>query len=253
MALEQLVEQAYEVFSKYQLTFPLDVCPCCMDETEARALISTPLRQITQDQLGSYQGTARCYSEKEQQEACYFLPRILEFVSQNVFPSILTETVFDKVFDESGKRFIGTQQEQDFLQHFVLSYWRQYINSYPQIEDVASILTMIGRHFDLQPILCEWHKSRSTSALLHFVEFMMCRTKKGFGRDSYYAPVAREIDSWLADKNTKAHFIAQMEEVYTEEKYVDADDERNTYLRKVYIESIYSLYDGSDSFGCAFE
>lgn len=54
----------------------LDICPCCVSDSEAQPLLRTPLRDLTADQLQPYFFTAT--SEITGPDFLYFLPRILE-------------------------------------------------------------------------------------------------------------------------------------------------------------------------------
>jgi len=245
MILDTLVQQAYNLFSHYTISSRLDVCKvCCITDEEERLLTRTPLKELTELQLINYICSARCYSEKEQREMCYYLPRILELVSQNIFPTNLTDTLFDRLFSNDDNIFIGTEEEYQFLKNFLLHYWTGYINHYPQIEPIEDIIAMIARHFDILPLLHQWEKSKSIASILHFVGFMT-EKERYVHIGAYYNPQLEEtIDIWLKYKSTKEHFMTEMEGIYFEDKYIGIKSYRfNTdYWMKIAIESAYRFY-----------
>lgn len=245
MILPTLIEHAYDLFSRYTISSQLDVCKiCCITDEEEQLLIKTPLKELTELQLTNYICSARCYSEKEQQEMCYYLPRILELVSENIFPTNLTETLFDRLFSKDDNIFIGAVEEYLFLNNFFLHYWIDYINHYPQNEPVEDIIAMIARHFDIIPLLHQWEKSKSIAAIMHFVEFIT-EKDRNIQIGSYNNPKLEEIiDTWLKNERIRKHFIAEIEDIYYEGKYIGIKSYRfnNDYWLKVAIESAYRIY-----------
>lgn len=246
MKLDSLIEEAYNVFSHYTISSRLDVCKvCCITDEEEKILTRAPLRGLNEDQLSNYICSARCYSNKEQLEMCYFLPRILEMVSQNIYPTISSETLFDRLFDDNNT-FIGTESEHCFLNTFFLHYWINYINHYPQQEPVQDILVMMGRHFNIDPLLKQWTKSKSTASVLHFVDLMI---NKDYKQISSYPNVQMEsrIDIWLKKADTKMHFMAEIENVYMNDGYLGLNSYKNDYWLKVDIEVAYTTYMNIDT------
>ncbi len=86
MALKELnniVEQAYQLFSGNQPGEYLDACTiCCMKESHAAELKSMPLREIPLELLEEYQDAARP-ERLNLRELKYFAPRYLELVKND--------------------------------------------------------------------------------------------------------------------------------------------------------------------------
>jgi hypothetical protein len=77
--LIESVERLYKVFSRYPLHKHVEGCPCCVHETDKRALEAKPLRQLTSSDLGRYAFKAMTtWGDKD--DFRHFLPRIFELL-----------------------------------------------------------------------------------------------------------------------------------------------------------------------------
>jgi len=75
--MKQLINQAYAVFAKYEKPSDLVACECCLSPDEKTVLLTTPLRDLSPEQLGGYAADV-FYTMGEVPDFKYFLPRILE-------------------------------------------------------------------------------------------------------------------------------------------------------------------------------
>lgn len=77
---ESLVSALYEAFSRYRLNPPLDVCRCdaCVSPETERALLTTPLKQISPELLSEFTNSAK--TPGSETEMKYFLPRYFELL-----------------------------------------------------------------------------------------------------------------------------------------------------------------------------
>lgn len=91
--MEHLINQLYAVFAKYPKPYDFAACECCMSPDEKRVLLTTPLRELTADQLGGYTADA-FFTVGETPDFKYFLPRILELAVREEFlwpdPEVVT-------------------------------------------------------------------------------------------------------------------------------------------------------------------
>jgi hypothetical protein len=91
--MEQLINQVYEVFGKYEKPFDFVACECCISPDEKSSLLSTPLRDLSADQLRGYAADA-FFTMADVADFKYFLPRILELCVQDKFfwpyPEVVT-------------------------------------------------------------------------------------------------------------------------------------------------------------------
>ena len=74
------VEQLYAVFGNVPVPRQIDACPCCLLDTEVAVLLTTPLRDLTPEQLTSYASSVTM-TVGSVDDFRYFLPRILEIVA----------------------------------------------------------------------------------------------------------------------------------------------------------------------------
>ena len=72
-----IVNCLYDAFSNEPRPTRIEGCPCCVDIQEVAKLVSTPLRQITPEELGGYASSVFLTVGSEA-DFRYFLPRILE-------------------------------------------------------------------------------------------------------------------------------------------------------------------------------
>lgn len=86
MQLREAIARAYEVFADQRIGFPLGVCHCncCCTEANERALVDTPLRELSSDLLSEYTNSAHGYDEYADGHALrHFLPRYFELIARN--------------------------------------------------------------------------------------------------------------------------------------------------------------------------
>ena len=91
--MEQLINQLYRVFAKYEKPFDFAACEHCTSAEEKSDLLATSLRNLTGNQLGRYAANA-FFTMAELSDFKYFLPRILELCVRDEFdwpdPEVVT-------------------------------------------------------------------------------------------------------------------------------------------------------------------
>lgn len=75
-----VLDWLYAAFSSEPRPAKIDGCRCCLDDKEVFKLISTPLRDLTDQDLSSYASSVFLTVGSEP-DFCYFLPRILEILA----------------------------------------------------------------------------------------------------------------------------------------------------------------------------
>ncbi len=75
--LAESINRLYTAFAKKHLPRTIDACPDCLDAEEIECLVSTPLRQLSPDDLSAYASKA-FLTVGDVADYLYFLPRILE-------------------------------------------------------------------------------------------------------------------------------------------------------------------------------
>jgi hypothetical protein len=76
------VENAYQVFSRYRLERPIDLCDQCYPELAA-VFAKRPLREVDAHLLSQYVDARAChgYAERMDNDMRYLLPRWLELIA----------------------------------------------------------------------------------------------------------------------------------------------------------------------------
>src|SRR4051812_25863998 len=120
--ISQQLENVYVAFAKRRKPAAIHACPCCLDKAEICTLLTTPLRELTSEQLASYTSSVFLTAGADA-DFRYFLPRILEFslgedsypdrevvlgkltlADWNAWPDQLTQSVirlFEVAFDDT--------------------------------------------------------------------------------------------------------------------------------------------------------
>jgi hypothetical protein len=101
--LQKCFETLYAVFSDVTKPEAIDGCPCCIERKGVDVLLTTPLRQITPEQLTNYAAsvflTVGCV-----EDFLYFLPRILEISASDVSwwpnPEVIARALKEAEFDK---------------------------------------------------------------------------------------------------------------------------------------------------------
>lgn len=76
-SLKESIEDLYAAFADVPKPRHIDGCPCCIEGKKISTLLSTPLRRISGEQLGSYAFSA-FNTVGDVPDYLYFLPRVLE-------------------------------------------------------------------------------------------------------------------------------------------------------------------------------
>jgi hypothetical protein len=71
------IEDVYAAFAKRHRPTAINACPCCVDKAEICTLLTTPLRELTSEQLSGYTSSVFLTAGGDP-DFRYFLPRILE-------------------------------------------------------------------------------------------------------------------------------------------------------------------------------
>jgi hypothetical protein len=87
--IDAVIDNAYRVFGRYELGGRIIVCRCpsCVAPQIERALIRTPLHELTADTLAEYTNSAHEWDGKFEDDLKYFLPRYFELLALGEVPS----------------------------------------------------------------------------------------------------------------------------------------------------------------------
>lgn len=201
--MKVLIEKAYEIFGQYKLNGDIDICTqCCATEEEKMKLINTNLKEINYELIYRHNTSARSLNPPIN-EFKYFLPRYLELISQNQFPSHSIELSLRKLEKFEAEDF--TNDEFSLITEFCEQYFRRIISEYPCPEDemIDSILVMIHKtKIDFHRILEIWETDNSQSGNKHFkdlIEFGISNRKNKLNNGFSDKQLNEIILDWIKD------------------------------------------------------
>jgi hypothetical protein len=233
MNLEEQIEHSYTLFEKYTIEKTLYVCKrCCVSDSDEAALVNTPLRQITAQQLRcGYFESARNHSDQELWEMKHFLPRVLELMANFEVPDVSPETVFYRLNLE--KRDKWPSEELQLLTDYSVLFFEKCLAYYPYSPDDCDISTYLmmfsSAHFDLKPILKSWEKVDTLESLLHFNDFVLTGTEFDTEnqltlKNTYVdAENDKAIIDWLNDNDVKDGFSEKISRILEENKSLEKE------------------------------
>ena len=167
-SLNSAIEHLYTTFGKYPL-IDLYYCDCgCTDEADVKKLSSKPLRELTEDDLAYYQGSAM-YTIGGLEHYKHFLPRICELTSlDRVCCMINLDEIHMKLAYANWTKW--DVQEVQAIKDFVLWDWVDRVN-HEKGEINEFILSAYHHFLGLEELTKLWDISDSAAALRNFVFF----------------------------------------------------------------------------------
>ncbi len=239
MQLEEIIEYSYKLFEKYTIGSTLDVCKrCCVSDADEAILINTPLREISSSDLRvGYFASARSYSYQELLEMKYFLPRILELVSNFDIPCNSAEEVFLRL--ELHKPEYWTNKELQLLSDFSVEFFKKCLSYYPYSpdgDDISTYLTMFAvANFQVKPLLDAWVATENIESTLQFKDFFIQEFNNQastYFQSEEVEELNKTISNWLNDASVKNRFLGKINKILSENSNLDADSIQELSLVK---------------------
>ena len=166
--LRTAIENLYLTFGKYTVE-GMHYCDCgCIVEEDVKKLNSKQLRELEEDDLVSYHGSA-LYTWGDIDHYKHYLPRIFELRSRNRnFTFIELDEIFVKL--DYAKWTEWDVNEITAIKNYVLMDWIEFANNEKSaIKDTE--LEAYGKFFELKDLIKVWDLSNSQTALRNFVLF----------------------------------------------------------------------------------
>lgn len=227
--IQHIVNKAYEDFTTYKATAPLDVCTeCCMKPEEATRLAGMPVREIPAELLMAYNDGAKP-EKTDVEEMKHFLPRYLELISVYDFPTHSAELTLGRLhpFDRSE----WTDEEYKLLNKFAIAFFMQCLSVYPLPSFNDRIDTMLIMYYrgglSIDPLLDAWGKSDNPEAVLHFSDLYYegfdphnrNRMFSGFADET----LAAKLNRWMESDSVRQAFSEKIEKFILSERQDDED------------------------------
>jgi hypothetical protein len=225
--MKEIIKRGYDLFACHKLNGKLDVCSCCVSEEEQKQLLSVPVEKIPSDLLSVY-NTSAMPEKIDVVEYKYFLPRILELISEFNFPAHSIEITLNRMaYLKPGE---WSTEEAAFLEKYMKSFFKKCLTKYPSsdFEDLEAVIIMLSKTgFDISWTSKIWEEAKEFGALMHFVQTIASgvkMTRKGnLSIDNPFADDGIEfLNEWLNDKATILKFKSRIEELLVIQSYTGA-------------------------------
>ena len=219
---KELIDRAYAIFSKYEVSRPLDVCTdeCCMKVEDEGRLASLPVSDIPLELLAEYNDSAK--PEKTRiEELKHFLPRYLALIADFKFPSHSMELSFSRLvpFDRNE----WTELELKLLDFFSETFFQHCLNSYPLPsfnEHIDSVLIMFwkGQFMDMDRLLNIWEQTEDVAATLHYKDFVLngfeYHNRKKLSNTFADMELSKKLVAWTESAKTRKIFEVRIESIF---------------------------------------
>ena len=185
MTAAEAIDRLYEVFRPKRKPHAIGACPCCQDQRHMDSLLTTPLRQITPDQLSRY-GASVFLTVGGESDFRYLLPRILEltFREQRWWPS--PEIALEKL--ALADWLSWSDEETQVLHDFFQTAFDDILDRrYGNAEEIDAWICGLGRAgVDVAPYLHKLEAPEVFPALIGFFELNAAALQEGKLGNSFW-------------------------------------------------------------------
>jgi len=213
-----IINHAYKLFSKYTPNGINNACThCCLTPDEVKALLTTPLKEISVELLSTYNDSAQA-NHPNIDEFKYFLPRYLELIALFDFPSHSDELSLRNIAEYSSD--VWTAEEREFLDQFAEHHFINFLHRRPiwAFQEVSGTLIMFYKaNYDISRFLDLWENDDSISGCLHFKNLILQefhakrRTKisNAFATDEF----SKIMYDWKSRAAIRSKFANKIEDI----------------------------------------
>jgi hypothetical protein len=219
-SLHQAIEKLYTTFSNATQPTAIEACSCCISDEEINALLSKPLREITNFDLINYTDCA-FLTVGDLEDFKYLLPRILE-----IFACQIEWWGFIRINNEIYKYF--TTPEIFFSKFIILAEWEKWPQTEKQAvteyldalldellqrqentkEEIDSCLCLISMFIEnINPYFNKFLNPRNKQKLVDFYKIHEERLKNGEALDEgwwdYVEDNQQVILDWFSSEQVK--------------------------------------------------
>ena len=167
----------------------------------------------------------------------YFLPRILELVSNFDIPCNSAEEVFLRL--ELHKPEYWTNKELQLLSDFSVEFFKKCLSYYPYSpdgDDISTYLTMFAvANFQVKPLLDAWVATENIESTLQFKDFFIQEFNNQastYFQSEEVEEFNKTISNWLNDAAIKNRFLGKINKILSENSNLDADSIQELSLVK---------------------
>lgn len=225
--LQQLISEAYRIFT-HSLNGKLNVCsPCCISEEQVRELIITPVSELSLSIIYDYLDAV--HYDEAGYEIKHFLPRILEFLAGGFDLSHSTELMLQRCH---FKKNCWQETELDFMNRFSSEFIKYVLtNSTKSKWDnaISYILMFDLAELPTEHLLKIWEEMLpySRTAFQHFQDFMYYYIDyEGYYSNSFsHNPdFNNQVRDWVTSEGLAKKVLPFIEKEYFENQSLTYED-----------------------------
>lgn len=182
----------YVVFSKYVVEGNLRKrsCECCVSNEEIRLLLSKPLSQLTENELGHFMRSAvTTYGDIEDYK--HFLPRILELIYCSENDLLSDFIIFEKLNYSEWETWPLSEVEaiENFITNLLVNTIEETSYNFDRLVDTINLAFKYTNTKNVFSIL-------ENSNSLHLVNFIVDSTLNGIDNT-----LCKSIEDWFTSDN----------------------------------------------------
>ncbi|MEV6371781.1 hypothetical protein [Micromonospora musae] len=162
------IDRLYPAFRRHPRPSRMAYCSHCIAPAEVAALLNTPLRALTGQQLRRFAGKA-VTTWGDVADLRYFLPRLLELVATGGIDDPIVPARLLGLVGEHWRTW--PRDEQQAIETYLDAWWRQTLTVFPAPIEVDDVLAAIGATgVDIGPFLAAWVAHGGTPAARHLAQ-----------------------------------------------------------------------------------
>lgn len=207
--LNTSIENLYKTFGGYS-SQGMHYCNCgCIDERDVQKLGAKQLRELDQEDLVAYHGSA-LYTWGEVEHYKHFLPRICELISKyRDFSYVTLDELLAKL--EYAEWTKWPENEQQAIREYVVADWIDFANQ-KQSEINLQILEMYGKFIGIKEVLKLWEISNSEEGIRNFVYFFYWHGSQILSKGISISETKYEIN--FIERIQKEGLISKLENLF---------------------------------------
>ena len=207
--LGQALESAYAAFARHPRPKHLDHSPTLAGRPWLVTVVTTPLREIPYEAIGSYAGSAMT-TVGDVDDFRYFLPRILEYsIGWPTHLGLDSWTIAGNLVRADWKTW--TTAEQDAIRGFFLASFEAWLKraSANECADWLWALMRLGEPH--RPILARWLAQESADAALQFAGLLQIAHAEVVPGSGYWKdvpePQRRDLAQRLLEADVELYLL----------------------------------------------
>lgn len=237
--LDDLISEAYTLFSSYKFGRNFAVCTyCCLEKKHQRNLLTMQLKELPEYTIYQYLDAACDANDVHLiNQMRYLLPRVLELFIQGKYLRHSTEITLDKLY---CKNSVWRKEEIAFLERFAKHYFEyQICHSKTDIElhEIIIMFHTAGLNVTDKLLNLLLENANKHSVLTEIVNILNYHSKNSrFTQVFADHTVSTDISNWLQSKQVKETFTQ------TILKAMDCDaNDKGTYMYDIAFDMLTTL------------